>query len=417
MNTNNILLPFLQKVYSAFKHLEHFSLSNDFFDNISDLDSFFSEYRSSTLVLQKSLGSQDNPIYQKNLNEYILKDKNLSKWMNDKRVDAVHLHPIVLYKHLSVTAYSAISSEIILEKEYTVEFDEPFDIVKTELVDIFPKLNSVEVNFSARYVFTEEDKNVDIVQVMQSAITNMMYFMHAMLKDFDVSEALSLGLANRIVDLSQSIRAKPFSLVRDYYYLVEEQKIESGKILEPNFPLVHIPISKFLGVANKKSKDTYFETFVSLHATIYRKQQGHIMTTFFVKYADDTIIIISFDASLRTTFYRKINEVAMMISNEDVDSVYLVTEFIGYKSVQIGKELDELINTPYSLRRENAKETMLAFFQIDADGISSIMASGELINQLTSTEGVRNWKNRCDATLHNFLTPLIVAFNSKNKKV
>lgn len=38
---DKILIPFLQKVYSALRHLNNFSVSNDFNDNISDLDGFF----------------------------------------------------------------------------------------------------------------------------------------------------------------------------------------------------------------------------------------------------------------------------------------------------------------------------------------------------------------------------------------
>lgn len=75
------LLPFLQKVYSALRHLNNFSVSNDFNDNISDLDGFFTEYRSSTFALQKSLGGNSNPVYQKNLKDYLLKDESVSGWM------------------------------------------------------------------------------------------------------------------------------------------------------------------------------------------------------------------------------------------------------------------------------------------------------------------------------------------------
>lgn len=417
MDTNkNILLPFLQKVYSAFKHLERFSISNNFFDNISDLDGFFSEYRSSTFVLQKSLGGPANTIYQKNLKENLLKDEDLANWLNDKRVEAIHSHPIVLHKHLTVVVYSGVSSKIILEKQYSLEFDEPFENVKAGLIEVFPRLNPIEVNFSAKYIFTEGDKDVDVVRMTQNAISNMVYFMYAMLKDLKISDTLSIQLTDKIMELSQSLGAKPLSLVRDYYYLVDEQKFELGEVLESSLPLVRIPFAKFEQVDKQNVDGSHFEYFVSLHAMIYLQQHEHIMTTFFVKYVDDSVTIISFDASLRTTFYRKINEVAGLVANEDVDAVYLVTEFIGYKSMSIGKDLEEFASTPYSKRRENALKTMLVFFQIDTVGIRSIMASGESIKQLTSTEGVRMWKNGYDATLHNFLTPLKIAFNSKNKK-
>ena len=50
-----LLYPAYQKLYSAVQNLKRFSKENSFFDNISSLDSFFSEYRSTTLVLQESL--------------------------------------------------------------------------------------------------------------------------------------------------------------------------------------------------------------------------------------------------------------------------------------------------------------------------------------------------------------------------
>ena len=55
MATNdNLLVPAAQKLYSALSSLERFSKHNDFFDNISSLDSFLSEYRNVTFVIQKS---------------------------------------------------------------------------------------------------------------------------------------------------------------------------------------------------------------------------------------------------------------------------------------------------------------------------------------------------------------------------
>lgn len=68
------LLPALQKFYNALKHLEQFSLENNFFDNISSLDVFLSEYRSTTLVLQESLRGNQDPVYIKNRKGILLKD-------------------------------------------------------------------------------------------------------------------------------------------------------------------------------------------------------------------------------------------------------------------------------------------------------------------------------------------------------
>lgn len=95
-----MLFPALQKFYNALKHLEQFSTESSFFDNIGCIDVFLSEFRSTTLVLQESLGGNQNPVYLKNLNEFLLKNEKVAKWLNDQRVAVIHKHPFKLKKIL-----------------------------------------------------------------------------------------------------------------------------------------------------------------------------------------------------------------------------------------------------------------------------------------------------------------------------
>lgn len=413
---NKIIIPFLQKVYSAFKHLDDFSVSNDFYDNISDFDGFFSEYRSSTFVLQKSLGGNSNSIYQKNLKEFLLKDEQLSKWMNDKRVDSVHKQPFNLHKHLQVFAYSAISSEIILEKEYTIEYDESFEKLQKELISEFEKQNPIEVNFSLVYFFTEENKKIDAFGLSMKAIKAMMAFMVAMYKDLNIQDSTCATLLEKNIELAHSIDGKTFTFIRDYCYLTKMHRFIGGEILESNIPYNKMPVEKIyenFGVKRQLYDD--FAFFVSMHSQIYLKQHQHIMPTFFVKYADDTIAIVSFDATLRTTFYRKINEIALKVKNEEVEAVYYVTEFVTYGSISNKEEFEVLIRLPYIERRKKSQNSILAFYQISKDEIKCIFAEGEQINNLLSPQGVAQFNKEYDTSYHFFLTPLVTAFASKKQ--
>lgn len=56
-NSRGLLYPAMHKFYSALSSLEKFEKGSNFFDNISYLDNFFSEYRNITFVLQKSLSN------------------------------------------------------------------------------------------------------------------------------------------------------------------------------------------------------------------------------------------------------------------------------------------------------------------------------------------------------------------------
>lgn len=134
------------------------------------------------------------------------------------------------------------------------------------------------------------------------------------------------------------------------------------------------------------------------------------MPTFFVKYADDTIAIVSFDASLRTTFYRKINEIALKVKDEDVDSVYLVSEFVSYGSVSSVEDIEKLIGMPHVERQQHVEKSTLAFYQITKNGVKSILAEGEQVNNLLSMDDVMQFKSKYDTTHYYFLTPLIAAF-------
>ena len=78
----SVLFPALQKFYNALKQLKKFSTGNSFFDNIGCIDTFLSEYRSSTLALQVSLGDSKNPVYLKNLDAFLLKDERIAKWID-----------------------------------------------------------------------------------------------------------------------------------------------------------------------------------------------------------------------------------------------------------------------------------------------------------------------------------------------
>ena len=78
----DLLFPAFQKFYSALSSLERFRKENNFFDNISSLDTFFSEFRNVTFVLQKSLAhTKYMPLYEQ------LRSKHLAslKWFVETR--------------------------------------------------------------------------------------------------------------------------------------------------------------------------------------------------------------------------------------------------------------------------------------------------------------------------------------------
>ena len=91
MDNHEILSPALQKFYSALTSLDEFGKNGDFFDDVSNLDKFFSEFRNITFVIQKSLKTDENKEIYKKLRDTILSGDTL-KWFVNTRNKTTRNH-------------------------------------------------------------------------------------------------------------------------------------------------------------------------------------------------------------------------------------------------------------------------------------------------------------------------------------
>lgn len=97
MINHNILSSALQKYYSALKSLNAFGFNDNFFDDVSSLDTFFSEFRNITFVVQKSLGDKENKdIYDKLRIDFLTGDT--LKWFVCTRNETTKEKPFPLKK-------------------------------------------------------------------------------------------------------------------------------------------------------------------------------------------------------------------------------------------------------------------------------------------------------------------------------
>ena len=82
MGNHEILSPTLQKYYSALKSLDEFGRYGDFFDDVSNLDKFFSEFRNVTFVIQKNLKTEENNKIYSELRDVFLTGDTLKWFIN-----------------------------------------------------------------------------------------------------------------------------------------------------------------------------------------------------------------------------------------------------------------------------------------------------------------------------------------------
>ena len=96
-----LLYPAYQKFYSALSSLDRFNKEADFFDNTSCLDSFFSEYRNITFVIQSQLAHTSFfKAYEINRDKYLT-----DHWFVKKRNETTKQKPFQLIKEIAITIY------------------------------------------------------------------------------------------------------------------------------------------------------------------------------------------------------------------------------------------------------------------------------------------------------------------------
>ncbi|MBR5069176.1 MAG: hypothetical protein IKX25_07210 [Bacteroidales bacterium] len=367
----NQMIPALQKFYNALKHLTQFSTESSFFDNVGSIDVFLSEYRSTTLVLQTSIGGPNNPIYKKNLENFLLKNKEVTKWLNDNRVIVIHNHPFKLEKILRITIYDSAKAVIFKQYEQSIEFDEPTGSYLEEIRNTFREIEVPDVYFSVQYLYVDEEdsKERSVFDFIENGVVTMWQFLHAMKKDLNDESKTSNDLMREIDVMIQQIPHRWMIDALDYCYYRSTDTFEKGESFSLSMPDVHIPVDSFMKQVKQLSSTDmdFYEAFIYLHSFIYIKQNHHLLSTFFLEYGDNTYQMITFSASLRTTMYRYINRVSKMIYDNDIINVYLVTEAVRYQGMNI-KHLPKFLQLNYEERKQYITGTYLSFYKVTSAG-------------------------------------------------
>lgn len=319
-----LLYPAYQKFYSSLNSLERFDKEGDFFENISCLDSFFSEYRNITFALQSELKHTDFfNIYEKNRDKYLQ-----DHWFVEKRNETIKQKPFQLIKEITINFYLPHHGFSILKKEFSVENDIPLESLYDELKEVFLDIQNPEVFFSASFSFHELNSDIDLFEKLVSGIKSMHEFMDAMDKEIGENCPLCNQLKKRISKIKTSNVPLDFLLVNDYVYYPQEERFERAErvamILSLNDKKVanRIPLSAIIDNKYFNYDGTPFGSFTLMHASIRAISPGEdIMPAIMIVYDDGTYDLDAFHANIKTTIYRKINEAAKTVETQNVTEV------------------------------------------------------------------------------------------------
>lgn len=126
MENHEILAPALQKFYSALKSLDEFGRYGNFFDDVSNLDKFFSEFRNVTFVIQKNLKTEENKKTYVGLRDSFLAGDTL-KWFIDTRNKTTKERPFELKKELVIDLYLPNGLYTLKDSRLVVDVDAASD--------------------------------------------------------------------------------------------------------------------------------------------------------------------------------------------------------------------------------------------------------------------------------------------------
>lgn len=404
------LYPAMHKFYSALRSLEQFKKGNNFFDNIACLDNFFSEYRNVTFVLQKSIGqnlSYKNS-YKRNLDKYITNDE--CRWFVSKRNETTKEHPFNLVKKIAVTIYASQASIKLKEKIFTIENDIEYSTLIESLKALLTRISAVEVYFSVEFTFYEKGEGKEIYFDLISGILNMQQFLGAMKEDLNEDCILCDKLQQEINKMTFFKVPKDILFVDDYVYECKQNIFERGSraYLLPGGESkgIRMPLTSFTEKLSGSSVEEInpFRSFILLHL-ICLSEQKTIMPTFMIIYEDDMFEFITFQASLKTTVYRKINEIATKIKSDDIKTIYYVTEMLYYTD-----NINEIMLLEYSQRNKHSVKNQLCFFRIDKNGEKeSYQFDSEKVGDMKYVASILMQSVKDDVCF-NFLSPIKTEF-------
>lgn len=408
----DLLLPAYQKLYASLKSLEDFSKGQDLFDNILCIDTFLSEYRNITFVLQKSIAHTEYfPIYEELRKKYFKTDA--CSWLVTKRNEVLKEHPFRLEKQLHLTIYLSHEANIFSSKCYTIENEITYSSLINTIKEIISSIPSVEVFFSVEFIYKEQDSNINIF----STITDGIDVMFAFLKDFEKQIKVQPSKAReQVIDKIKNLQfystPKDMWFIDDYVFYKEGNVFEKGLRMETLTPFeAKIPYTFFCDCLHVNHDgniiEETFEAFKKMHIIAFSKQK-RIAPTFLILNEDGHLSMCMYDSTIKTTTYRKINEIATEIKlGSSILAVFHVGEVFVYNNLKP-------FFIDYRKRTLNSDMEMLAFSIITKDTYSQyLLNSDSLLEQSTDCLYPQLTKVKMDENI-SLMRPLIEAFKATN---
>lgn len=355
----DLLLPAYQKFYSALQSLDRFSKGQDLFDNIACIDSFLSEFRNVTFVLQKSLAHTEYFSAYELARDKFLKNEDCA-WLVEKRNQVLKESPFTLEKTLKLTLFLPNGAGVFSTDSYTVEDERDY----SDLIDMIKKvikgIPAIEVFFSVEFVYGEKGSTRNIFETIDRGIDSVFDLLEVINKTIGLEASGPRNLLlEKMEKLHFHIVPKEAWFVEDYVYYRKDDVFEKGEMYEILTPFkTEVSYNHFCELMHVDLSGNYIEdtfaAFKKMHILAFSRQKS-LMPTILIIREDGIISMMMYDSSIKTTTYRKINDIAEMIeAGEPIVAVFHVSEMLVYTDMDV-------FNEDYSYRSKGEHSEILSF--------------------------------------------------------
>lgn len=406
---DDFLLPAYQKLYAALNSLERFSKGQDLFDNIACIDNFLAEYRNITFVLQKSLAHTDYVSAYERLRDKYLKNPQCS-WLINKRNEVLKEKPFALEKQLILNLYLPHTRGVFPSEKFTIEDEVDYITLIESVKNIIENIPAIEVYFSTEFIYKEVGSDVNLFATIDYGVNTILLLLTDLDKEISIEASKSRKIIQDKISKLKFLKVpKEAWFVDDYVFYREDKIFEKGDRSEIITPVsMGIKYAVFcellgVGITNDFVQDT-FEAFKRMHIISFSKQKK-IMPTLLTLTNDGILSMVMYDSTIKTTTYRKINEIASDIkSGADIIAVFHVGEMIYYNN-------PELLNLDYRYRMMDAHAEMLSFNKVTKESEEQYLISSEaIIDNVKDCVFPTLTRVETDDTF-SFVSPIIEAFS------
>ena len=127
------------------------------------------------------------------------------------------------------------------------------------------------------------------------------------------------------------------------------------------------------------------------------------MPTCLIVYSDNPFELSSFESSIKTTVYRKFNEIAKRIENDEIVNILFVTEMYTYN-------VNDIKNLDSQERVKHATNEILSFYMIDNQlSIKSHIYETKKVHDFNYIASIMHAKS-IDQELPAFINPVKLEF-------